>query len=428
MPGKLKVMSWNLQNFGSGKMDDDYYTTICFLIDMYKPDIVGMMEIVGGYGDPIADNLKKTLNSFNNATSPCKWDAVVSDQFLSGGHNEQYIILYNTQTNLKAMNSFGLVGIINDHDFNEVYNDLNVTSDSDKETFTDTLMKYNYIDGSYRVPAKTWKLLHGGAAVKLDEITKDVAILGKIKQVLLKAKPYVFPDWVSRTPFNCNFTLPNNQLFSVYLFHAPAPPRGRNVDAYYGNNHLGLISELNATHDTVVMGDFNIKQSELDTVIKYWYMDTDGEMKSTQEWVKVFQTLTGPGITGYPFLQYVKVLDQKKTSLVQTVSPKITNPDEAYSSEYDNFFLLRKNTLNPVGERIESLGRMSTSFVSLVAEFGVRKYKNWYRTHGKRRGIRRKGIKYPDIKGTPLTLEEAFYVFRYAISDHAPVLLELDYV
>lgn len=426
MPGTLKVMSWNLLNFGSSKMNDDYYNTICYLIHMYKPDIVGLMEIVGGYGDPIADNLKKTLNAFNHPTTPCKWDAVVSDQFLAGGHSEQYVILYNTQTNLKAMNSYGLVGIINDHDFNEVYTDLKITQDSEKDTFIQTLLKYKYIDASFRVPQKTWKLLNSGTAVKVDEITKDTVILDKIKQVLLKAKPYVFPGWGSRTPFNCNFTLPNNQLFSVYLFHAPAPPRGRDVDAYYGNNHLGLITELNAAHDTVVMGDFNIKQSELDTVITYGFLNTDGEMEATTEFVKVFQTLTGPDLSGYPFLKYVKVLDQKKTSLVQTVSSKITDPETAYSSEYDNFFLLRKNLTNPVGQRIESLSMM-TSPLSLVAEFGVRKYKDWYKIYGKRRGARRSRIVFPDIKGTPLTLEEAFYVFRYVISDHAPVLLQLDY-
>lgn len=86
----VKVCSWNLQNFGKSKSDDElaYIAQI-----IQKFDVIAIQEVVAGYGGSqavarLADELNRTGN---------KWDYIVSNSTSSlGNSKERYAFLWNT--------------------------------------------------------------------------------------------------------------------------------------------------------------------------------------------------------------------------------------------------------------------------------------------------------------------------------------------
>ncbi|MCT4542741.1 MAG: hypothetical protein N4A63_04285 [Vallitalea sp.] len=420
---KLKIMSWNINNFGYKKTYDDFYRYISSIIYLYDADIVGIIEIVSSQGVSIAENLVKILNSIVNPPGLYYWQMVVSDQFLKGGHYEQYIILYKCNINILQMNHYGLVGIINDHDFHNVFNSLNYPpGDPRIHNFYNELINNNYIDDGYRVPSTTWSLLNNGYTVKLPHITNDPNIERDISNILLQAKPYYFSEyWDDRTPFRVDFTLMNNVPLSVYLFHAPAP----GYNAHFGNSQLGQISELATLDNVVLMGDFNIKQNELNKQLNLWYFNTTtGETELYQAngnncLIKIFQTLTGPNAYGLSFLSYKKELDNTPTSLVVgPIAPNVTDPNKVYSSTYDNFFIKKTQLGNSIPYRIDTISFLTNQTYFLFStQYAVNIYNNWLTAHNQN----------PFLLPIPTNLSEAFNVYRYPISDHVPILLCVDY-
>lgn len=86
----VNICSWNLQNFGKSKSDDElaYIAKI-----IQKFDVIAIQEVVAGYGGSQA--VAKLADELNRKGS--KWDYTVSGPTSGAGHSkERYAFLWNT--------------------------------------------------------------------------------------------------------------------------------------------------------------------------------------------------------------------------------------------------------------------------------------------------------------------------------------------
>ncbi|KAB1153715.1 endonuclease/exonuclease/phosphatase family protein [Flavobacterium luteum] len=87
---QVKVVSWNLENFGNSKSEE----TISFIANTLKEyDIVGIQEVVAGYGG--AQAVAKLADELNRKGA--KWDYTISDPTSSSAYKtERYAFLWKT--------------------------------------------------------------------------------------------------------------------------------------------------------------------------------------------------------------------------------------------------------------------------------------------------------------------------------------------
>ncbi|MDI1317423.1 endonuclease/exonuclease/phosphatase family protein [Flavobacterium sp.] len=87
---QVKVISWNLENFGKSKSD----STIVFIANTVKDgDIVAIQEVVAGYGG--AQAVARLADELNRKGS--KWDYTISDPTTSSAYKtERYAFLWKT--------------------------------------------------------------------------------------------------------------------------------------------------------------------------------------------------------------------------------------------------------------------------------------------------------------------------------------------
>jgi deoxyribonuclease-1-like protein len=87
---QVKLVSWNIENFGKSKSD----TTIVFIANILKNyDLVAIQEVVAGYGG--AQAVTKLADELNRKGS--KWDYTISDPTTSSAYKtERYAFLWKT--------------------------------------------------------------------------------------------------------------------------------------------------------------------------------------------------------------------------------------------------------------------------------------------------------------------------------------------
>ena len=87
---QLKLLSWNLENFGKSKSGQE----ISFIANTVKDyDIIAIQEVVAGYGG--AQTVAKLADELNRKGS--KWDYVVSNPTSSSAYKtERYAFLWKT--------------------------------------------------------------------------------------------------------------------------------------------------------------------------------------------------------------------------------------------------------------------------------------------------------------------------------------------
>lgn len=87
---QVKLLSWNLENFGKSKSD----STIIFIANTLKDyDIVAIQEVVAGHGG--AQTVAKLANELNS--NGAKWDYTISDPTTSSAYKtERYAYLWKT--------------------------------------------------------------------------------------------------------------------------------------------------------------------------------------------------------------------------------------------------------------------------------------------------------------------------------------------
>lgn len=89
---QLKILSWNLEDFGNSKTD----STIIYIANIIKNyDIVAIQEVVAGQGG--AQAVAKLANELN--TKGAKWNYSISDPTTGTSYKtERYAFLYKTVT------------------------------------------------------------------------------------------------------------------------------------------------------------------------------------------------------------------------------------------------------------------------------------------------------------------------------------------
>lgn len=87
---QVKLLSWNLENFGKSKSDNTI-SSIATIVKEY--DIIALQEVVAGYGG--AQAVAKLADELNRKGS--KWEYAISDPTSSSAHKtERYAFLWKT--------------------------------------------------------------------------------------------------------------------------------------------------------------------------------------------------------------------------------------------------------------------------------------------------------------------------------------------
>jgi endonuclease/exonuclease/phosphatase family metal-dependent hydrolase len=203
MAKTLKVLSWNIQNWGGParnyqKLDD----FIVRAIDMWGADIVGIMEVRANRGAALGQYLCQQLDALNLGQA---WAFSASGQL--GGRREQYLFLWNTNV---------------------------VTGSNFFPTLADVTNKTVYAD------------------------TANMAVgFPQFGQATSAVYPYA-----SRPPFRGEFKeLTTNKTLPIYLFHADSAY----VAARDGAKAIARVREIVNGARGLVMGDFNITPSDLNS-------------------------------------------------------------------------------------------------------------------------------------------------------------------
>ena len=87
---QTKLLSWNLENFGKSKSDQE----LSFIANTSKSyDIIAIQEVVAGYGG--AQAVARLADELNRKGS--KWDYVISDPTSSSAYKtERYAFIWKT--------------------------------------------------------------------------------------------------------------------------------------------------------------------------------------------------------------------------------------------------------------------------------------------------------------------------------------------
>ena len=288
-----------------------------------------------------------------------------------------------------------------------------------------------------------------------------------ITDLLIAETPETFPVRGSRPPFLLmGQALPGNEDLAFMVFHAPGPGDALPIIA---SNQLPFVKPLQDYKVCVVMGDFNVDSNDCGKKWALQYFDQDaGKLAyvSDAKGVKLsaypFQRLTGPAINPAAkvaalsgVLDYGKRLWSSKTSMTTLLAADTVVADAAavqglLSSEYDKFFvrapkadptnayvfsafdaMLPKQITLP-GPVLKTTSTTATTYSADLASWGKQAFDKWWdHQNGKKKksdAVKKMLTDMPKLTaGVPQNLREAQYVYRSAISDHLPIVMELQY-
>lgn len=113
----LKVLSWNIENFGKKTRPTNYIEFISTVIDQSDANIVGIMEVrVDAKIKNGTERLfNELINQLNSLPSGKNWDGIISDPSFDS-HHEQYFYLWD-ESSMKleiSDESFRIPGILSD--------------------------------------------------------------------------------------------------------------------------------------------------------------------------------------------------------------------------------------------------------------------------------------------------------------------------
>lgn len=475
MANSLKLLSWNIQKFGEQKLNDpNVIHFICTVIRTAKADVVGLMELVGWQGNETRDKLVAALNNLEAlAKSGVQWNGAASEM-TPARPNEQYLFLW--KTHLVQSATWALWNVISEELFNDFFKTNNFNQ-AMQETFWGSLFNNNWIDAAFQLkPAKRALLKGDYTKFDLSQKAPSVSLSNPQKKVivdlLLQETPVTFPMRGSRPPFVLGVvTAGTNVEVLIVLFHAPGPGNGLPVLA---SNMLAFMPPVQTTQVGVVMGDFNIDANDSSKLssLPYWNNDT-GRLDYVRAPNNIpvlccpFQRLTGPDFTlkaADPALtqvqKYSPRLASAKTSISTTLVGNSVIADDTtvqsiLSSEYDRFFVRAAKAdpspavawnlmdamvpktvpvMKPNGTVVqEPRSKTSTTYVPDLAVAASRAFDNWwdYQNNKKRKSDATQKLLAEAPKLGPNvivgTLRQAQYCYRNAISDHLPILMELQY-
>lgn len=439
----IKILSWNIQKFGATKLNSaSFIKYVADVIIDSRADFVGLMEIVGWVGKDIKNQLLTELRQ-----TGISWNGEESEMTPSKPH-EQYVFLWKVDPCKQVEHK--LYGIVGENAFDQLFKSYNF--DAKKiELFWELLRKKKYLDGDYIVPEDVREsLTQDPNNFDLSpEITFDSVQKKALVDVLLADDAIGFPYAGSRPPFLASLKLePNQTEMLITLYHAPGPEGNWPL---YASNALAFMPEVRNATKSVIMGDFNVRKTELDKLVN---LEVPGPNYS---WVRVggtaipFQTLTGPAFPGNNpvALDYKRALIDQPTSLTTTLQSAAIIPNDItiksiQSNPYDNFYtrgftateVKQKQVVPLIDETIPKTASTTTTTYSLTRSEQVALIFNEWVDHQRAKGIKMPDIVNPKKAGSidkfapntvPANLREAHYAYRYAVSDHLPIFIELEY-
>jgi endonuclease/exonuclease/phosphatase family metal-dependent hydrolase len=471
MANSLKLLSWNIEKYGAEKLaDPNMLNFVCTVIKMTGADVVGLMELVGWQGNETRDALVKCLNNHEALNKTGIIWAGVASEMTPSRPNEQYAFLW--KTNVLTVQGWQLWNVVGEELFDSFFK-ANKLDAVWQENFWKSLFTNGWIDAAFQlkkrdlltVDYKNFDLTKKAPSLVLTDPQKKTLV-----DLLLKEKPVTFPQKGSRPPFLLAGTVGKNIPVLLVLFHAPGPGSGLPVIA---SNMLSFMGPVREYAVAVVMGDFNVDAKTCLTPITMEYFDTTaGRLQyvrtSTGGFVNglPFQRLTGPkfALTAQDpdlslVLDYGGRLASAKTSLSDTLAATNQTADDTavqaiLKSEYDRFFvrapkadpstpfawnladaMVPKQVPVPgnAGPVMQTRSTTKTPYVASLATAAARAFDAWW--DGQNAKTKKSSAAQailqaaPKFGGSavPSSLRQAQYTYLYAISDHLPIVMELQY-
>lgn len=448
------------------------------------PDIVAIMEVNANSANMILGYL---VSAFNNVFSCTTWQGQYADRQISP-KAESYIILWNNSNanRIKLYNDpvtsnfFCLSGRVSTKLLQQTFDPTNankffvtnLAQDPDiKKLFAGQNNKYDWV-----LLANQWKEIQklyapGNVttpisilpAIAANKVLTTPADQIKLQNILYRHMPVLFPDATERFPYIAHFlvdpsdTNPIKPLTAAIL-HAPY-----NTNPVTAINNLGQLNELNnLATNRVMMGDFNVPVNSTTTGYAYGFVQDVTTSKFTYEilWgalkqlVTVFTPLTTAPVS---MTAVLNPANPPSTSVAATYyDPTVTPsplPTQYLSSAYDNLFFGAdtSGTLTVVGSGASDLiGAMipPSPTATAVAQLAMQVF-----MEGNARVV---ALKYatgstkkkkitpgnpnlmaclkamncdtatPPSYNNPSNTAEAQIVYRFAISDHIPIWVQLN--
>jgi len=485
-------MAWNIEKFGFTATITNPGVPLGFtagkliefvgrVISNYNADIVGIMEIVGGAGDVLANLLEVEMNNLRPAGALYTWHALASPRQLAGTQ-EEYIFLWQQEAGrlmpfvqgaLPSINhlSFYLYGMLNDWDFDFIVNGYTAAQ---RDQFWQALEANGYRNAQYNVSATHWHQLQppANAAVNLNQpgaavvppLLLTLAQRQAIKEVLVHTKPVLFTKGGGRPPFISDFVIGGVKRLRTAVLHAPNPSDPNKYDVI---NNLALINDLNdPLVNRLVMGDFNTDDGDTKSA---WRM---GFVLNALNNTYSFTYLTPKQhdqiftrVVGAP-LNMTKQMNNVKTSLTSSFLSLTAAHNDILASTYDNFYLARAtaapnqlavNAASPP-QVVDLVYRINAAnsvlAISQIGDAAVEVFlsnpgKLWLKKKITDLDDAIKKAKLLTAKGKlmnqvaalkahrvllnkakldpPMTVSMAHLVYNRSISDHLPIMITLDY-
>jgi hypothetical protein len=382
MPTTIRVMSWNIESLGEEKgtkpgtpaQKTALMTYICRVINQFDVDVIGIMELKGGQGQQVSGWLVGKLNGQRPLTAAYTWKSKVSSR-QDGGTQEQYILAWKDQPNHLVLDPDGDPGptaLLNVLDDNVLATFIarKHWSTADTATFYSSMESNGYIghvrfkDRSKMVLTDTWRIngdqwdhLH---RMMTPEVTFDMSRLPHppamtrqdrkdLAAKLLTIDILRFVSTGERSPYLASFRVGNPaRPFMTALLHAPGP---QDMDRFPAINSMALIAPFQApatNPNLLVMGDFNIKATEMNDQARVWgrYLK-DGHFGFHEvtpvDFRQIFVPLTSPPVG----LTRLALAPDDRTSLINGYEADVVPPGDVLLNTYDKFLLRGPAANNP---------------------------------------------------------------------------------
>lgn len=361
-------MSWNVESLGDAKAyrSTDHKSKLIkylqYAIQRAHADLVGIMELKAGVGAQVRDWLLAKLNNARPQGAPYQWRARLSSR-QDGGTQEEYLLLWKDEPNRLELDSDArpgpswLIGVVDDNAL-ETFVEQFMWDDADRQQLYDALASLSYtVKGIYRdrgsnvrtrtdrVGLDKWHALDaagGAAAVDFAGATPappagmNAAKRQQLAQILLTIDVLRFPTYAERSPFIAGFKVGNPpRLLKIGLLHAPGPQDPGRFDAI---NIMSLSRPLEAAPNLLLMGDFNIAQTDVFSLGRNYVRAVDNQGKFTfalrvpTSYTRVFEPISDAPLNAPDQIGNVK------TSLVNTFLDDGSLIAAALANTYDKFF------------------------------------------------------------------------------------------
>jgi hypothetical protein len=403
MPSSLTVLSWNIENIGSSKINDktvkkrqkppylNQEPGECYIVNFISAaikyvnaDIIGVMEARSGEADNVIRLIKGALPQDWDGIASSKQNAMRQEQsFFMWKLNQNNVIYgrddkpFSIQLDKTQLPYYGLpspaslIGIIDDNSLRDFFSANGFTTTNQKQVIYDALLECKYIkkptypgrrgrrlktdENSYIMVPEQWNILANKKGVVDFSSLKNPPALSQdqlvsLTNVLIATDIIQFPTANDRPPFLLNLSLTNTDYDEVTLLlsilHAPGPQEEKRFSAFYNQR---LSSAFQKATNLLVMGDFNINGPDRENAsfLEYDRLKNEegditfGPVSSSKVFKDPFSALLSPPIFAEDLLG-----DDVKTS-IKDPSSEVTF--ENYKSEaYDKFFFKSTSPFQPL--------------------------------------------------------------------------------